>query len=35
MRNRAGCFSCLNIRGEELFQKFMERVKYKWEHFEE
>jgi len=21
-------------RGEERFQKFMERVKYEWEHFE-
>jgi tetratricopeptide (TPR) repeat protein len=24
-----------NIRGEERFQKLMERVKYEWEHFEE
>jgi tetratricopeptide (TPR) repeat protein len=24
-----------NIRGEERFKKLMERVKYKWEHFEE
>jgi hypothetical protein len=23
-----------NIRGEERFQKLMERVKYEWEHFE-
>jgi non-specific serine/threonine protein kinase len=24
-----------NIRGEERFNKLMERVKYEWEHFEE
>jgi len=23
-----------NIRGEERFKKFMERVKYEWENFE-
>jgi non-specific serine/threonine protein kinase len=24
-----------NLRGEDRFQKLMERVKYEWEHFEE